>query len=231
MIQETSSETSSSEHGYRKNWDPRTNYKDETVAKQYDAVRFNSLAGRAYVRLERRILLKAFSSLPRDARIADIPCGTGRLAEVLLEAGYQVEGMDISREMLDVAKMRLARFGQRFRTEVVDAMAIANPAARFDGALCARVLMHFPLDEQVAFLQGVARLTDGPVVFTQSFDSGYQRFRRRIKSMLRHQKPAAYPLSKADLATLLGRAGLKEVHRYRVLSPLSEAMMVVAWKP
>src|SRR5689334_7578524 len=84
-------------------WNANAHYQDEKVASEYDAVRFSSVAGRVFNTLERNAVVSAFASLPRGARIADIPCGTGRLAEPLLEAGFRVHGMDISAQMLGVA--------------------------------------------------------------------------------------------------------------------------------
>jgi SAM-dependent methyltransferase len=44
--------------------------------------------------------------LPSGARILDCPCGQGRHAHLLAEAGYNVDGVDYSRELLDVARAR-----------------------------------------------------------------------------------------------------------------------------
>ena len=209
-------------------WNPVNHYQDETVAAKYDESRFSSLAGRAFAALERRLVARAFAGLAPGALVLDLPCGTGRLAELLLSEGYRVVGADISPAMLRVAKERLLPFGDRFTTIVVDARRLDGKGPRYDGALCARVLMHFPLAEQVEFLAGVARATNGPVVFTQSIDSPYQRFRRFIKGLLRHRQPARYPLTERDLAALLAGAGLKLRKRYRLLPVVSEAMIVVA---
>ncbi len=39
-------------------------------------------------------------------RILDVPCGTGRLHPFLRDCGYEVEGMDLSEEMVGEAKER-----------------------------------------------------------------------------------------------------------------------------
>ncbi len=44
--------------------------------------------------------------LPSGARILDCPCGQGRHAHLLAEAGFDVDGLDYSTELLDVAKRR-----------------------------------------------------------------------------------------------------------------------------
>jgi ubiquinone/menaquinone biosynthesis C-methylase UbiE len=44
--------------------------------------------------------------LPVGAKILDVPCGWGRHAHLLAEAGYNVEGLDISKHLLGIAKKR-----------------------------------------------------------------------------------------------------------------------------
>jgi SAM-dependent methyltransferase len=44
--------------------------------------------------------------LPVGARILDVPCGQGRHAHLLAEAGYDVDGLDYSAHLLAAAKIR-----------------------------------------------------------------------------------------------------------------------------
>ena len=222
--------TAGAEEGYGKGWNPADHYKTADIAEAYDAERFTSLAGRTFDRLEKGYIRKAFVGLAVGARVADIPCGTGRLAETLLEHGFDVSGFDISAAMLEVAGRRLKRFGTRFSATVGDARRITPPTEPFDAVLCARVLMHFPLPEQIEFLKGAARLTGGPVIITHSLDTPYQRFRRWIKRMLRHANPVSYPLANADIRRLLDDAGLREVRRFRPMPLLTEEIILVAEK-
>lgn len=211
-------------------WDPREHYKDNRVAETYDSSRFSSLPGRIFDRLEKRALLRSLRSLPVHSEIVDVPCGTGRLAEALLAAGYGVTGIDISRAMLNQAVARLARFGDRFSCKVGDAGQLGQPERPFDAAVCARILMHFPLDQQIEFLRSVSHQTNGLVVFNQSYNSRYQRIRRQFKRLLRNAEPIAFPLSEADLDRLLNGAGLREVRRVWVAPGISEAFFLVAKK-
>ena len=211
-------------------WDAKEHYKEHQVAAGYDAARFSSIPGRVFNGWEKRVIAKCFASVPKGKVLVDMPCGTGRLAEPLLDIGYRVHGMDISAEMLGVAQQRLARFGDRFTHEVADAQQVQATAVRYDGALCARVLMHFPLQEQISFLAGVARLSGGVVVINHSFDSPYQRFRRRIKRMLGHRPSARWPVNNGEIRQLLQGAGLREVERFRLFPLISEAIYIVAEK-
>lgn len=212
------------------NWNPDLHYKNQSVALEYDRVRFSSLPGRIFNALEKRTIVKCFATLPTGKTIVDMPCGTGRLAEALLRHGYKVHGMDISGEMLKVAQARLNTYDDRFTTEVADAKHLTKDAAGYDGALCARVLMHFPLEQQIEFLTGVGQLSRGRVVINHSLSSPYQRLRRRIKRFLGHQESARHPITNKEIKLLLHGAGLREVGRYRLWSLISEAIYIVAEK-
>jgi 2-polyprenyl-3-methyl-5-hydroxy-6-metoxy-1,4-benzoquinol methylase len=211
----------------RIDWDPVEHYKDIEVAERYDRERFSSLAGRVFNALERASLRRVLKTIPKSAHIVDIPCGTGRMAEELLELGYRVTGADISPAMLEVAKRKLSRFGEQFGTMVCDARELSKSGKNFDVALAARVLMHFPLNGQIEFLKGISDAVAGPIIISQSLETGYHRTRRRFKKMLGNQPSAAYPVTEADLAELLRCCNLREVRRARAFAPLSEAMMVL----
>lgn len=211
-------------------WDPTQHYKNAAVAKEYDRVRFSSAAGRVFNNQEKRIIRECFQDLPRDTAVLDIPCGTGRLAEALLESELKVHGADISAEMLDVANERLSSYGNRFTTEVMDAFKLTGGERQFEAALCARVLMHFPLETQIKFLHGVASITRKKIVINHSLSSPYQRFRRWVKKLLGHQASAGYPITNSEIKRLLAEAGLTEVKRRRINSLISEAIYIVAEK-
>jgi len=212
------------------NWNANEHYKNHRVATSYDAVRFSSPAGRVFNCWEKHVIGKCFARVPSGETLVDIPCGTGRLADALLSRGYRVHGMDISGEMLQVARQRLEHFGERFTSEVADAKNLPESTNTYAGALCARVLMHFPLEQQIEFLAGVAKLSRGTVVINHSLDSPYQRFRRGIKRLLGHQASARFPISNADIKRLLQGAGLREIKRHRLMSLISEAVYIVAAK-
>ncbi|MDP9200866.1 MAG: class I SAM-dependent methyltransferase [Gemmatimonadota bacterium] len=43
-------------------------------------------------------------ALPDGSRVLDVPCGQGRHAHLLAEFGYDVDGLDYSKQLLDVAR-------------------------------------------------------------------------------------------------------------------------------
>lgn len=44
--------------------------------------------------------------LPAGSRLLDVPCGQGRHAHLLAEAGFRVQGLDYSTDLLDLARAR-----------------------------------------------------------------------------------------------------------------------------
>jgi SAM-dependent methyltransferase len=100
------------------------------VARDYDA----GLAGTPLFDLDRRFVER---HCPRPGRLLDLGCGTGRLLLPFARRGYQVVGVDLSPEMLAVARARAAE------ANLAVALVRANLAqldglagASFDYAAC-----------------------------------------------------------------------------------------------
>ena len=72
--------------------------------------------------------------LASGARVLDVPCGQGRHAHLLAEAGFDVDGLDYSRELLAIAKKR--GVGPRLRYTRGDMRTLpARWTGRFDAVL------------------------------------------------------------------------------------------------
>ena len=73
-------------------------------------------------------------ALPVAARILDVPCGQGRHSHLLAEAGYDVDGLDYSRDLLTVARRR--GVGPNLRYTQGDMRRLpARWSGRFDAVL------------------------------------------------------------------------------------------------
>jgi 2-polyprenyl-3-methyl-5-hydroxy-6-metoxy-1,4-benzoquinol methylase len=230
-MNENTSDMGATDDGLPKHPDPSTEYQDQALAERYDKVRFSSGTGYFINNREQQFVRRTFKGLPTGAAIVDLPCGTGRLSIPLLEDGYRVVGADISPAMLNVAKQKLKEFGDQFTTEVIDAHNLSQLGIVFQGAVCARIFVHMPFEEQVAFLKAVADNTDGPIIITHSINTPWMRLRRSIKRLLGHHgTPARYTVTNTDLRRLLTEAGLREKERFSPIPLISEAVMVVAEK-
>ncbi|MDE2229134.1 MAG: methyltransferase domain-containing protein [Alphaproteobacteria bacterium] len=213
---------------YGKAWDPTRHYQDAAVAANYDRARFSSLSGRLFNFLDRRAVRRALVDLSAGSTVADMPCGTGRLAEVALALGFAVHGVDIAPAMLAVARQRLAPFGDRFTVETAD-IRDRDQTHRFDAVLSARFLMHFPPDEQRTLVGAMARVAHRRLVLTHGIDTPLHRLRRALKRATGlFENPAVFPLSETQLADILASAGFREVRRHRIVPLVSEAVVIVA---
>ena len=76
--------------------------------------------------------------------VLDVACGTGRYAIPLAQAGARVTGIDLSEEMLDLARRKAAGSGLSLDLRVADVRALPFPDGSFDLAICALALCHLP---------------------------------------------------------------------------------------
>lgn len=103
-------------------------YFDERYLLEFEPL-FEETINRAQVTRLMELL-----ELPDGARILDCPCGQGRHAHLLAEAGYDVTGVDYSVPLLRVAKARGT--GTRLRYRKADMRALPERwTGRFDAVL------------------------------------------------------------------------------------------------
>ena len=99
--------------------------------------------------------LVAFADFPPDSRILDVGCGPGLVSLALLQAGFRVHGIDLSKEMVARARLRCELFDDRGRFEQgsIDSKA---KSAFYDGTISRYVLHH--VDDPLTFLTNQVRL-------------------------------------------------------------------------
>ena len=88
-------------------------------------------------------LIEAFvrlSRLPREARVADLGCGSGVFTDLLRRAGYTSVGLDISPRLLALGRSKYAGL------ELIQGDAENLPFApeSLDGVLLSALVHHFP---------------------------------------------------------------------------------------
>ena len=69
-------------------------------AEVYDKKRFTDISGKAIHKMELSILKFFLKSISIKKNILEVGCGTGRLLIELSKLGYQVDGVDASKDML-----------------------------------------------------------------------------------------------------------------------------------
>jgi SAM-dependent methyltransferase len=155
--------------------------------------------------------LVAFAGLEPRSRILDAGCGPGLVAEAFLEAGCDVTGVDLSAEMVERARVRCARFGDRARF-VQGSLHGLEAGPQFDAAVSRYVLHHVP--DAVAFVAAqVARIRPGGILVlcdhTTDPDSSRAEWHRRIECL--RDRSHTTNLTGGQILDLMGQCGLVEV--------------------
>jgi len=112
---------------------PRAAY--NILAKHYDAWYWQEF----WHRNEAPLVGEAFRRVSGRQRLLDIGTGTGFYAARATESGWDSVGMDISENMLDVAR---EHYGSRIQLVHADVGSLPFHRAVFDVAIAARVLTH-----------------------------------------------------------------------------------------
>ena len=128
------------------------------VAAGYDQKRVDTEKWKS----EQKILSDIIASLPEDTVALDVPCGTGRLAELFKRfrpKGYVI-GMDVNREMSDQARAK----GMKVRYG--DIIYIPAGDKSFDVSFCIRLLNWIGEDDVGRALSELQRVSRKKIIFT-----------------------------------------------------------------
>jgi len=142
-------------------------YGDE--ASKYDEKRFSSLKGKLYNRLQLGTLRRMLAKAPEGAYVCDVPCGTGRVGEVILERTGKLVCGDISDDMLGVARKKLEKYDADVTYAKIDAEHMAYPDNTFDVITSIKLMHLLPYDIQKKCLAEFARTTKKWVIATYSY--------------------------------------------------------------
>jgi SAM-dependent methyltransferase len=89
---------------------------------------------------ENAAMLNFLKQIPADSRVLDVPFGTGRFVPMYRERGYKVSGIEISDDMLAVAREQLGEDYDQMDIRQGDALALPYADKSFDAVVCIRFL-------------------------------------------------------------------------------------------
>ena len=165
--------------------------------------------------------LLAAAELHPGERVLDVACGTGviarRAAELVGPTG-SVTGIDLSPDMIDVAKATEGPAGAHIEWHVADATSLPLPDARYDVALCQMGLMF--MEDRAAALAEMRRvLTPGGRIVLNTPGEIQPAFEVMEEAIVEHISPELGGFVRAvfsihdpgTLASLLRAAGFEGV--------------------
>ena len=198
----------------REQFNHNEGWKSESVAREYDAKRFSSLAGRLYNKREQQAISELLDLASRQEKIEtilDLPCGTGRISELLVRRGHDVTCADISQEMLDVARERLASYTPGpSEYAIMDIYNIDRPDNSFDCVTCIRLFQHLTSDERARALRELGRVSRRYVIVNVMYTSFYYGILRGIRKVLGRYAPR-YTSSRKEIQRETAAASLRVV--------------------
>ena len=138
-------------------------------------------------------------ALPAGAKILDVGCGSGWLSEYFARLGYEVTGIDISDDLIRMARERVENvpynldhetsLSCRFQTHDIEVGPLPE---KFDAVICYDSLHHL-VDERAVFRHLAAMLDVGGLLF-----------------ILEGHKPSAGSATEAELRDVMSRYGTLE---------------------
>jgi SAM-dependent methyltransferase len=161
------------------------------------------------------------------AEVLDVGCGPGWLSELLARCGYSVTGIDISPDMVEIARERIAELGEIGEGIEAQAEFHALPvrelswSSRFDAAILYDTMHHF--DNEVETLEVIRRtLVPGGQLFIHEGvlpPKGSPGERSLIEEMQRYGTLES-PFEPEYLEQVVVQAGFVQVRRFAEVDEL-----------
>jgi SAM-dependent methyltransferase len=154
--------------------------------------------------------------------ILDMGCGEGELSTQLAKLGARVTGIDISPELIEVARKRAAADAVQDRTEflVWDILEKPLPEERFDLVTCSAVLHHVDIGKFLPVLWASLRPGGIAVMIEPLGLSPWLRKLRAHVPVNTEASPGEHPLTRQELDLVLGILGDARVNYYELFSRL-----------
>ena len=198
----------------------------ESVREKYDrpgrARRYRERSPRRN-REEWRLVERALQRLdPRPSDALDVPCGTGRIAERLLDLGIPTRAADLSPAMLSETRARLeGREGFLGAVSLDLQETSGDPEIGADLVVCFRFLQHLEHGEQRApVLRGLAALCRRDLLLSFHHPVSFHNLERKALRLIRNRRADRFTITPGRLereaaAQGLELVGLSALGRYR----------------
>ncbi len=209
-------------------------YFDRTATKAWEALTSDApVSGiRATVRAGRdRMRAILLSQMPRDLtglRVLDAGCGTGALAFAMAARGAEVTAIDISPQLVDIARRRVPA-GLSGRIDFRAGDMLDTSLGQFDHVTAMDSLIYYSEGDLIAALDALAPRVAGSILFTVAPRTPLLMAMWRAGKLFPRadRSPTMVPQSAKRLARGLTRGDLAPVTRVNSGFYISHALKVL----
>jgi ubiquinone/menaquinone biosynthesis C-methylase UbiE len=214
----------------------RRHYQDEDVARSYHA---QFAAGMSLRRLSHVLVAKAEQRTVRRllevvrsevTRVADIPCGSGKLVPVFRGLSMPLVGGDVSAAMMRIARAGARSEGGQSAFVQLDITHLPFREAAFDAVVCLRLLHRVPDEVKTNALQELFRVTRRYAVVSYGVTTLWHSLRQRIRRVLGSGPTIPYPMPRRMVENWFRTLGWSLVKRVNPLPILSAEEVVLLVK-
>jgi ubiquinone/menaquinone biosynthesis C-methylase UbiE len=157
-------------------------YQDKRYASIYDKRRYEGIYGRTKNWNTKRVISKLVRQTGRKGFALDIPCGTGRLSDLILKSGYQWIGADISLEMMTESRKKMMNGfeGYPWWNIRLDAERMPFKDDSLDCIFSIRFIYHIPEEIRYRMLKEMRRITKKWIIIDYNYPNKFKELARRI---------------------------------------------------
>lgn len=206
----------------------RAHFQNSETARKYKAeyagpIRLSNFRAKIIAHREKFLVRELLANLVPLSQLIDIPCGTGKMADVLAGSANNLVAADISQEMMNHAENDY-RDNESFSGFVVaDASKTPFTSNQFDCVVMVRLLHRIPLDLKPKFLKEVHRITRQYAVVSYSTSSVVSKLSHRANS----DRKINYVISHAHFAEMCTEIGFEIITSKTVLPLLSTEVIAL----
>jgi SAM-dependent methyltransferase len=161
----------------------------------------------------------------RGKTVLDLGCGAGGNIVPLVERGARVIGIDISPELVALARRRLALAGLEARVRIGSAYETALPDASVDVIFCIKLVHHLEIERVRKEMRRVLA-KEGKIILLEPirFSQAYDRLRRLLPNR-GNVSEYEHPLTREEFAAIKETFQADGTHYFRLpfvplLSPI-----------
>lgn len=174
------------------NKDTKKGYISDDIAKiskdKYESWSLYNLGTKIIASAEKKTITEFLDKLKLvNPRILDIPCGTGKLSNILLNRGYVVAS-DISPNMIKFA-MSCYDDGKFLGFSISDISKTAFKKDSFDCIICLRLMHRVPEDIRIDMLYELYNICSKYLIISFGYEDALQNIKRRLVKKLYGNDP------------------------------------------